>query len=339
VPGLERVGVHARADGTVMGGSATDTTGVRERTSFRHDALFYDGAEDFVSKTVPFIRDGVDAGEPVLVVVAADKVIRLRQELDGRADLVRFADMARVGVNPARIIPAWREFVREHEAAGRPFRGIGEPIWAARSRDELDECERHEALLNVAFHGAPAWWLACPYDTGSLPAAVLEEAERNHPFVVHEGARRPSGAYRGLEGAAAPFDRPLPAAPADADAIRFEPTTESLRSLRRTVAAEGEAAGLDRRRVEDLVLAVSEVASNSIRHGGGAGVLRIWREAAVVVCEISDAGRIEDPLVGRDRPTPDLESGYGLWLANQVCDLVQIRTFEGGSVVRLHVRR
>jgi anti-sigma regulatory factor (Ser/Thr protein kinase) len=306
---------------------------------FRHDALFYAGREDFVAKTLPFIVEGVEAGEPILVVVSAEKIERLRAELDGRADRVRFADMGAVGLNPARIIPAWRSFVAEQKALGRPFRGIGEPIWAARSRDELDECERHEALLNVAFDGAPAWWLACPYDTDTLPAAVLEEAERNHPFLVHEGVRHPSGAYRGLDRAAAPFDRPFAAAPASARQLPFLPEAESLRGLRALVAEEAARFELSASRTDDLVLAASEVATNSIRHGGGAGVLRLWSEADSLVCEISDAGKIEDPLVGRARPAGDLESGYGLWLANQVCDLVQIRTLENRSVVRLHVRR
>ena len=306
---------------------------------FRHDALFYAGIDDFLAKTVPFIAEGVDAGEPILAVVSREKIERLRDRLNGRADRVRFADMADVGMNPARIIPAWRAFVSGQHARGRPFRGIGEPIWATRSRDELDECERHEALLNVAFDGAPAWWLVCPYDTDTLPDAVLEEAERNHPFVVHQGVRGPSGAYRGLEGSSAPFDRPLPAAPAGARELRFESAPVSLHALRTAVADEAERSGIDAARRDDLILATSEVATNSIRHGGGAGLLRIWSDDAGVVCEISDAGRITDPLVGRDRPSGDLESGYGLWLANHVCDLVQIRTFGSGSVVRLHVRR
>jgi anti-sigma regulatory factor (Ser/Thr protein kinase) len=310
-----------------------------EEEGFRHDAVFYAGMEDFVAATMPFIVEGVEAGEPVLVVVNAEKIDRLRAELDGAADGVRFADMAGVGANPARIIPAWRAFVSEQRGLERPFRGIGEPIWAARSRDELDECERHEALLNVAFDGAPAWWLACPYDTETLSAAVLEEAERNHPFVVHQGVRRPSGAFRGLDRAAAPFDRPLPAPPASARQQRFEATSESLHDLRALVAEEASRFELGPSKIDDLVLATSEVATNSVRHGGGEGVLRLWSEADSLICEISDAGRIDDPMVGRDRPSVHLESGYGLWLANHVCDLVQIRTFESGSVVRLHVRR
>lgn len=321
----------------------TSTTGSHGATGadadrFRHDAVFYDGLDDFVAKTVPFIRDGVEAGEPILVVVSAEKIGRLQAELDGGADHVRFADMSAVGLNPARIIPAWRAFVSEQQASGRPLRGIGEPIWATRSRAELDECERHEALLNVAFDAAPAWWLTCPYDAGTLPASVLEEAERNHPFVVHEGVRRRSPSYLALAGTARPFDRPLPPAPASAAAFRFEGGSGSLRRLRSVVAERATAFGLSRVKADDLVLAASEVATNSIRHGGGAGVLRMWSEGDATVCEISDAGRIEDPLVGRGRPTPDLESGYGLWLANHVCDLVQIRTFRTGVVVRLHIR-
>ena len=308
------------------------------RDRFRHDALFYDGPDDFVAKTVPFIREGIDAGEPMLVVVSAEKIDLLTEELDGLADRVRFADMAAVGQNPARIIPAWRAFVLEQQATDRAFRGIGEPIWATRSPEELDECERHEALLNVAFSGGPAWWLACPYDTSTLPPRVLEEAERNHPHVVQQGVRRPSGSYLGFDGAARPFDRPLPPAPASAVTFRVEPGAGGLRELRWLVADRASAAGLDATRTDDLVLAVSEVATNSIRHGGGNGLLRIWAEGSTVICEVADAGRIEDPLVGRGRPAPDLGSGYGLWLANQVCDLVQIRTFHDGSVVRLHVR-
>jgi anti-sigma regulatory factor (Ser/Thr protein kinase) len=87
----------------------------------------------------------------------------------------------------------------------------------------------------------------------------------------------------------------------------------------------------------DLVLAVTELGANSARHGGGRGRLRIWRDDRRLVCEVGDRGRIVDPLAGRRRPETGQLGGYGLWLANQVCELVQIRTFATGGVVRLHV--
>jgi anti-sigma regulatory factor (Ser/Thr protein kinase) len=86
------------------------------------------------------------------------------------------------------------------------------------------------------------------------------------------------------------------------------------------------------------VLAVNELAANSVRHGGGNGVLRLWREDGSLVCEIKDRGIADDPLVGRRQPPPDQDGGWGVWLAHQVCDLVQFRSRQGGTVVRVHMR-
>jgi anti-sigma regulatory factor (Ser/Thr protein kinase) len=318
---------------------STQTPDTERASGFRHDALFYAGATDFVDRTAAFIDDSVASSEPILVVVSAAKIEQLRDRLGGDPDGVRFADMAQVGQNPARIIPAWREFVAEQAPSGRRFRGIGEPIWAARSASELIECERHEALLNLAFADAPAWWLACPYDTESLAPAVLEEAKRNHPHLVDGDQRRESHTYRGLDSVAQPFDEPLPEPSPAPLGSAFGPDAEPLSEVRRRVGDAAGAFGLDAARAGDLVLIVNEVATNSLRHGGGSGVLRIWEEDPWLVCEVSDAGRIEDPLAGRGKPSAGLGSGFGLWLANQLCDLVQIRTFSTGSVVRLHVAR
>ena len=109
--------------------------------------------------------------------------------------------------------------------------------------------------------------------------------------------------------------------------------------LRRLVKLRAAGAGLSAERAGDLVLAVNEVATNSIRHGGGGGVLRIWQAADALICEIADSGRIADPLAGRQRPASGQSGGHGLWLCNQICDLVQLRTFVTGSVVRLHISR
>ena len=51
------------------------------------------------------------------------------------------------------------------------------------------------------------------------------------------------------------------------------------------------------------------------------------------------AGRLEDPLVGRARPTPTQDHGRGLWLVHQLCDLVQLRSGEAGTVARVSMAR
>jgi anti-sigma regulatory factor (Ser/Thr protein kinase) len=85
---------------------------------------------------------------------------------------------------------------------------------------------------------------------------------------------------------------------------------------------------------------VSEIAGNSIVHGGGHGTVAVWTEDTSFVCEIHDAGHIVDPLAGRHRPAPDQDGGRGLWMANQLCDLVQIRSTKAtGTTVRLRLAR
>ena len=111
----------------------------------------------------------------------------------------------------------------------------------------------------------------------------------------------------------------------------------SLAEVRDLVARWAQQAGLGGARAENLVLAVNEIATNSIRHGGGSGVLRMWEEDGVLLCQIEDQGRIEAPLAGRLQPVLDEPGGRGLWLANQLCDLVQVRTFADGNVVRIHM--
>ena len=274
-----------------------EQVGQRVADGFRHEALLYAGEDGFVEATLPWIRDAVAADEPILVVVGAAKIARLRRELGPDAERVAFADMADVGANPARIIPAWRDFVDAHAGPGRRLRGIGEPISPQRSADELVECQRHEALLNLAFAGAEDFWLLCPYDVDALDPDVIAKAHHSHP---DRGRRRRAARERRLRG---PRDGRRARSPSSCPRRRPTPTSwpsprATLGALRRLVSRRARDAGLAGERADDLVLAVNEVATNSIRHGGGRGVMRVWRARDTLVFEVADGGRIADPLVG-----------------------------------------
>src|SRR5437588_11989203 len=234
---------------------------MRRAMPFRHEALFYAGRDDFVRRTAVFLRDAVAAEEPALVVVDAAKIALLREELDGAAHAVHFADMAEVGSNPARFTPACREVVTRPAPTGRRLRGIGEPICPERTAAELAECERHESLLNFAFAGSSSWWLLCPYDTEALEPAVLEGARRTHPLGLEDGVGRPSADYYGLNAIAAPFDEPLPEPPASAQELAFG--ADPLARLRWFGTRRAADAGLGASRLTDLVRALHEVAANS----------------------------------------------------------------------------
>jgi anti-sigma regulatory factor (Ser/Thr protein kinase) len=305
------------------------------QTGFRHEVMFYDSSERFLSGAVPFLEKGLESEEPVLVAVAAEKTRLLKGELGAAGERVAFAEMEVFGHNPAHIIPAWRRFVDEHVTDGAGGRGIGEPIWPGRSAVEIDECQRHESLLNVAFGGEPAWSLLCPYDLGALEDEVLEAAARCHPRLARNGDSCANGQCRELAHVPDPFAGSFEPAPLSARELAFD--RAALHALRALVAAEAATAGLSPDRATDLVLAASELGANSVRHGGGQGRARLWRENGTVIVEVTDAGRVTEPLVGRVRPTPTQAGGRGLWIANQVCDLVRIRSGEAGTSARLHM--
>jgi anti-sigma regulatory factor (Ser/Thr protein kinase) len=120
-------------------------------------------------------------------------------------------------------------------------------------------------------------------------------------------------------------------------ARRLEFGLDDLHDLRARVAASATASGLPEARVSDLVVAASELAANSILHGGGRGLATIWGDHGAAYVEVADAGTITDPNVGRDLPDPSQEHGRGLYIANQLCDVVSIESGASGTRVRLQM--
>jgi anti-sigma regulatory factor (Ser/Thr protein kinase) len=113
--------------------------------------------------------------------------------------------------------------------------------------------------------------------------------------------------------------------------------TTDLSQVRSLAEAHAREAGMTDARVVDFVLAVSEVAANTIRHAQSPGSMEIWFDGEGITCEIRDDGIITDPLAGRHKPPPDATSGHGLWLVRQVCDLVELHSDENGTIVRLRM--
>ena len=176
----------------------------------------------------------------------------------------------------------------------------------------------------------------CPYDVDTLEPEVVRGAEHTHPFVGTNGADEPSPAYDGEHDVARIFSEVLPRPATEPDVMRF--CAGPLHDFRNFVADHARTFGLSSARTDDLVLAANEMASNSILHGGGSGLVRVWGDDHTFLCEIRDAGRIDNVMVGRVRPPRDEMAGRGVWMANQLCDLVQLRSSETGTVVRLHMR-
>lgn len=316
--------------------TASAVTDVSPVAQFSHEAFFYSGPAEFLDGTTAFVREGLERGEAVLVAVSGARLAALRDVFRQQPGLV-LLDMAVVGANPARIIPIWRDFLDDNAERGRSVRGVGEPVWAGRSAAEVAECHQHESLINLAFGDGPPWRLLCPYDVAALPGVVIEQARADHPVLVDGQVRVGSPTYHHQQATRALRGKPLP--PPAEQPLELAFSAGELGSVRRLVHRRCEELGLPADVADDLTLSVDEIAANSLVHGGGRGVLRVWSESDELVCEVSDEGVIRDPLVGRVRPPLERPTGRGLWLANQLCDLVQVRSGAAGTVVRLHARR
>jgi anti-sigma regulatory factor (Ser/Thr protein kinase) len=274
-----------------------------------------------------FIGPALDAGEPVAAALPPER----GRLLSGASSAVRILDMFELGRNPARIIPAVEALLGEY--GGPRLHLIGEPVWPGRSPEEIREVTKHEALINLAWPDTSIRAL-CPYDAAALRPEVLDGAERTHPCVIRHGKGASSQLYS--EGAMpSGCEQPLQLPPDRARSLRFG--IDDLFKLRSMVGEVAHDAGLGDDRTADLMLVTSELGTNAIRHGDGTGVLHAWRADREVVCQVEDHGQIADPLVGRRRPVTGGTGGLGLWMVNQLCDLVEVRSGKRGTTVRAHL--
>ena len=307
---------------------------MRAHRSYRHEALLYDGTDGFLAALVPFLAEGVTAGQPTMVATSADRCDLLARELGADADRVDFVDMAELGGNPARIIPAWERFITAHADSGQPVRGVGEPVWPGRRQVELEECHLHEGLLNLAIAPDTPMWLICPYDTAALPAEVLTEVERTHPMVLASQSYRGSTAYGGAYHVGSIFGRRLPDPPESAACRAFD--RDALASLPGLVTECATAHRVPPGKRVGLAEAVFDLAKDCVECGDGSGTLTMWCTDHAFCCQLDDRGVVLDPMTGRRVAASGSVNRGGLWTANERCDLVQLRSSGAGTSVRLH---
>lgn len=297
---------------------------------FKHVCFFYQAEAEYAATVAGFLRAGLAGGEAAFAAVPPDKISLIRDALGADAGNVEFADMTTLGRNPAWIIPQVLAFIGAH--AGH-VRYVGEPIWAACGPAEVRAAMQHETLINLAFADADAEIL-CPYDIAALDPAVIADARRTHPLLLSSGRRSMSPEY------AVPSDtlpsRSLPL-PALTNGAMYHTYRTDLSQVRALVLQHAREAGLTESRADDLVLAVSEVAANTLRHTQSSGTLAVWHDRDEIVCEVHDEGTIANPQAGRRRPAPDATGGHGLWLVHQVCDLVELHSDASGTTIRMHM--
>lgn len=307
------------------------------RDGFVHHTSIYSSDHEFLAMAVPFVADGLDRGEPVLVTTTPANLQLLSDSLGARAGLVDYAESAHFGRRPPQRVAAFHRYWQRHTPTpgGGRVRILAEPIWPGKSPREIRAWTRMEAGLNEIL-AATNIWMICPYDTRLVDPAIVADSQRTHPARMDgryaqacDGYGDPAVVAGGLDTEA------LPAPPPDAVVGELH---GELGRVRHLVATQAAGYGLTGERLRLLVLAVNEAAEYLTEQARTPGTIRTWMQAGTIVVDVHQpAVGVTDPWVGF-RP-PGLAAGgqAGLWLARQVCDAVEVRAHGGGTTIRLEV--
>ncbi|GIU90351.1 MAG: anti-sigma regulatory factor [Acidimicrobiia bacterium] len=301
----------------------------RHGGTFEHDAFVYGSDAAYVEGLVPMIDDAIASGAPVYAVVPPRNAALLRSALHTAADRVVFADAGDWYSWPAAAIARYDDVLRGLGSEAIPL-VVGEVDFGTTRRD-LAEWTRYEAAINdvLAHH---AVHVVCPYDERRLPGTVIDDVRRTHPHVRASGERRVSEQYVPPERLLRSFDvgveLPVSEAAIDLDGV------VALGAARRAFARIATATGIAPERVADLTVAVNEVLTNAMLHGGGAARLRVWAHGpGGITCVVDDDGPgSDDRLLGLRPPRPGGVGGYGLWLARRLFERSEITRAPGGGL-------
>jgi anti-sigma regulatory factor (Ser/Thr protein kinase) len=320
-------------------GRSAERLADRPAHGFPHDALLYDSPDQLVEVAVPFLLDGLAAGDAAVVATSAATAAVLRDAVDGdpRVHVVDRSDA--YSARTATAITTFRRLAEQRNPGrGNWVRVVGEVDHGRTERDWL-EWQRYEAVINEALVGWSLWGL-CVFDTARLPGPILDSAMRTHQHLVTADGReantrftQPADYLRSLTVPPEPLEDTPPRLRA--------PDVSDFIGLRHAVAAELAAVDAPRNLIEDFLLAVDEMTSNAMRHGAPPVSLRLWISGDRIVCAIRDRGPgFDDPFAGYGPAHgSDLSrGGMGLWLARQLCDHVDISADDDGVQVRLTLR-
>jgi anti-sigma regulatory factor (Ser/Thr protein kinase) len=293
----------------------------------RHGAFAYEGDDEYVTRSLGFLKEGLEAGEGCIVAHTRDGIAMMRDALGRDAERVSFVDVGAVYTRPARALAAYCGTLARELRTAPSVRAVAD-LQISPMREEWGEWVGYEALTNLAYSHLPAW-VVCTYDVNRVPDAVLDEMGRTHSEVLDDGWRA-SGRFedpRELVRRLEPEPEPLPQ-------LRSLAAGDDLEGFRERLACELTAAKVPGSTALDMLVAANEVAANAVRHGGGIAEVRAGSAAGRFVCEVIDSGGgFEDPAAGYLVPRAGI--GKGLWVARQLAWRLESFHSPRGFTVRL----
>lgn len=305
-----------------------------------HGAAVVGSEAELLAVALPFLDEGLRAGDLVALTCPPDTVDLICRELGERASRVESDPrMSLLGSRAPDALTMCSRYLERAvaEGSGR-LRVVAEVDFGSEPAD-WREGQRFESVYNRLMVGAPVA-AVCIYDQRRLPAPVVAGAVATHPQLVGGTAWSPNGRFQD-PGTFVP-SLPLPREPVeDGDPVFSVDDAPTLAGLRHQLGAVIASRVPERDQQGDLHLGASEIAANAFRHGVRPVAARVWAEGDRLVCVISDRGTsYRDPFSGfaPAHGTDLSRGGMGLWLARKLWDHVDLLPDDSGLTVRLSTR-
>jgi anti-sigma regulatory factor (Ser/Thr protein kinase) len=303
-----------------------------------HAALLYRSAEHLASAVVPFLADGLAAGEAVVLACRGENSALLTEAL-GHDDRILVLPREGIYTQTAHVIATLRRVVRSQVVAGASgVRLLGE-IPVDQSGDEWHEWHRCEAISNVALGPLPLLSV-CAFDRRDLSDAICEGVEETHPALMTPAG--PVRNHRYVDPATVLRRTPTTRAGRAEDTpptLQLADLADASRlpELRARVGAALDGSGEPGQLRSRFAAAVAEVLLNALRHGRPPVAVRLWATPTRLECTVTDRGDgFDDPLAGYTPPGNGFPpAGAGLWLVRQACDTLEAFRTGTGFAVRL----
>jgi anti-sigma regulatory factor (Ser/Thr protein kinase) len=296
-------------------------------TALRHNALVYGSEEEYVARSVAFLKDGLEAGDGAIVGNTRDGLAIMRDALGPDAGRVAYFDVSSTYTRPARAVAAYYGTFLEQLRRAPSVRAVA-TMQLGPTPGDWEEWAGYEAITNLAYSHLPVWVL-CAYDANGLPDPILEDVWRTHPEVLSDRWQASDHFEdpRQLVRKVTREPEPLPE-------LRSFSAGDVLEVFREQLARELVAENVPEAKALDMLVAGTEIAANAIRHGAGIEEVRLGRAEGRFVCEVVDRGRgFDDPVAGYLAPRDG--TGTGLWVARQLTWRVESFDSPRGFTVRI----
>jgi hypothetical protein len=169
-----------------------------------HICAFFSSRDEEYATLIPYLKEGVDAGEQVVSVLDAARLIDHRARLeaggipmdDGRVALSSSEDTYLAGgyFDMERMIDFVRDHLVEAAAEGRCVRTAGWMDWMYREAPGTERAMEYEARMNFLVPTFDCTFM-CVYELPKLRGEMVVDIMATHPYVVLRGRIRQNPFY------------------------------------------------------------------------------------------------------------------------------------------------